>query len=170
MLSWPLVHNMKLYDNLKQVVNWYCTGKKKQLNKEEAKLFASHPTATIHLVTYRTRPNYAQTQMKWVLNIPTVLCRLCVRTEAWAVPSRVPPACWSAGRWSDEPWAAPARTGFSPARTGSSGPGWGAATVSCPSWCPSGCSGWHMAVCITTRTPSLQNAVSPLIEAIGNEG
>lgn len=72
-----------------------------------------------------------------------------------SLPSTAPPACWSAGRLSAEPWAAPAPTGFSPAKTGSSGPGWEAATGSCPSWCPSSCSGWRMAVCVTIKTETI---------------
>lgn len=82
--------------------------------------------------------------------------------EYIALPSTVPPACWSAGRWSDEPSAAPALKGFSPARTRSNGPGWEAATASCPSWCPLSCSGWHMAACVATKNTKIKQNVGDM--------
>lgn len=123
------------------------------LNRHLA-LITSAPQGPDHVFTERKsyfsqvqryssyRPNWTSTWYLWV----------CWKIIQHVSPSTAPPACWSAGRLSAEPGAAPALTGFSPAKTGSSGPGWEAATGSCPSWCPSGCSGWHMAVCVATKT------------------
>lgn len=100
-----------------------------------------------------------QTSSLW---LPLKVYNLLVPTLLWTcnpgekkppslsavIPSRAPPTCWSAGRWSDGPEAAPAPMGSSPARTESSGPGSVVATESCPSWCPSGYSGWHRAACM----------------------
>lgn len=105
---------------------------------------------------FRTKQKVPEFSMNPELDFVLILVDL-LKNEPISLPSTVPPACWSAVRLSAEPWAAPALMGFSPAKTGNSGPGWEAATASCPSWCPSSCSGWHMAVCVTSKAKMISD-------------